>query len=74
MNDSQKSNLLPPNTDFNIFMMGFVIGLLVVTLLFIFTSPGENAFQNRAVESGVGEYYIDPNNNKAFRFLTEEPE
>lgn len=47
---------------FALFILGFVGGALVA-------SSGESYYwQKRALEAGVGEYYLDSNYEKQFRF------
>lgn len=48
---------------------GFVIGVVVTSFFWITCGPNEGDFERVAVAAGAGEYYLDSNYNRQFRFI-----
>lgn len=48
----------------------FLIGVIGLLLFVLAMAHGAGRVTNDAIKNGVAEYYIDKNNNKAFRWKT----
>ena len=55
---------------------GFAVGLILLICaagcIMLGCSMGEDHYETLAIEHGVGEYYIDKDGDKAFRWITEK--
>lgn len=53
---------------------GAVSGAIMLVVMLVFSNIAKEAYREQMIELGVGEYYLDDDNNKKFRtFKPEEP-